>query len=144
MSTTQTYAVFSCNDSSADAETNFSASDVAYHIYHRDGGDYRLEAKMLTHRYDDEDNELPDIQDTTDSGDLVFEVWFKHNISFSWRKSQRVAIGRDEVEAEEAFLQDSFDRAMWNDSRWFVLTTEQYLAEEAEKVAQALAELNGE
>ena len=135
MTTTQTYAVCSRNDYSVNDETDLSARDVVRHIYRDDGGDYRLEPKMLTNRYDDDDNELPDVQDTTDNGDLVFEVWFKDNGAFPWRKSQRIAIGKDEDEAEEAFLQESFDGAMWNDSHWIVLTTEQYLAEQAENVA---------
>jgi hypothetical protein len=126
----QTYAVYSCNDYSADAETDLTAHDVVRHIYRDDGGDYLIEPKILTHRYD-EDNELPDVQDTTDSGDLVFEVWFKDNGSFPWHKSQRIAIGKDEYEAEEAFLQESFDGTMWKDSYWIVLTTEQYQAEQA-------------
>ena len=136
MQAIQTYAVYTCNDRSEEAQTNLTAHDVVRHIYRDDGGNYRLDPKMLTHRYDDENNELPDIQDTTSSGKLVFEVWFKDNCNSSWQESPRIAIGKDEDEAEEAFLQESFDDTMWNDSRWIVLTTEQYQDEQAENKAQ--------
>jgi hypothetical protein len=136
MKAIQTYAVYTCNDLSEEAETELTAHDVVRHIYRNDGGDYRLEPKMLTHRYDDENNELPDIQDTTESGDLVFNVWFKNSCNRPWQESQRIAIGKDEDEAEEAFLQESFEGGMWDDSRWIVLTTEQYQDEQAENAAQ--------
>jgi len=126
MQSDQTYAVYACNDRSIDAETDLTAHDVVRHIYRHDGADYRLEPKMLMHRYDDDDddNELPDIQDITDSGALVFEIWFKSPRGH-WSPSRRTAIGKNENEAEEAFLQESFDGTMWDDSHWIVLTTEQ-------------------
>jgi len=131
MNATQTYAVYTCTYS-ADVETDLTAHAIVRHIYRYDGHDYRLEPKMLTHRYDDDDNELPDIQDTAYNGDLVFEIWFKNQ--YGWSVSRRIAIGKNEDEAEESFLQESFDGTMWDDYRWIVLTTEQYLAEQAENI----------
>lgn len=142
MSNTQTYAVYTCNDFSANAETALSAHDVVRHIYRDDGHDYRLEPKMLTNQFDDDNNELPDVQDTTNSGLLVFEVWFKN--SYGWRKSPRIAIGKDEDDAEADFLQESFDKTMWEDSYWIVLTMEQYQTDQAENAAQAAAESDDE
>jgi hypothetical protein len=140
MNANQTYAVYTCAQGSSEAETDMTAHDVVRHIYRDDGGDYRLELKMLTHRYDDEDNELPDIQETTESGDLVFELWFKDCGSRPFYKAHRIAIGKNEDEAEENFLQDSFECSMWDDSRWIVVTTEQYLAEQAENAAKVAVE----
>lgn len=125
MNITQTYTVYPSDDSD-DAETGLTSHDVVRHIYRDDGADYRLDAKMITNRFDDNDNELPDIQETTEDGDLVFDVYFKDNNSFPWRKSQRIAIGKNEDEAEMSFLQESFENNMWDDSRWTVLTDEQY------------------
>ena len=132
MNTVQNYAVFTCNDS-FDAETHLTAHDIVRHIYRDHGSDYRLEPKMLRNRSDEEGDELPDIQDTAGSGDLVFEVWFKYNRSSSWHKSPRIAIGKNEEEAEAAFLQKSFDCTMWDNSYWIVLDTEQYLTEQAQQ-----------
>lgn len=132
MKANQTYAVYIFHDYSANAETDMTAHDVVRHIYRDDGQDYRLEPKMLTNRYDDDDNELPDVQDTTESGDLVFDVWFKS--AYGWKTSHRIAIGKDADSAEAAFLQESFDGTMWDDSYWIVLTTKQYEAEQAADV----------
>ena len=126
MNAIQTYAVFTCNDE--DAETELSAHDVVRHIYRHDGGDYRLEPAMLRDRCDEDNNELPDIQETTSNGDLVFEIWFKYSGSL-WDTDQCIAIGKDEAEAEAQFLQESFEDAAWDNSHWTVLRTDQYLAE---------------
>ena len=126
MSTVQTYAVFTCSDP-ADAETDLSAHEVVQHIYRYDGGDYRLEPKMLRDRTDEYGNELPDAQDTFDD-DLIFEVFFKYSGYFL--KGQCIAIGKNEAEAESAFLQKAFDSRMWDTSYWTVLRTEQYLADQ--------------
>ena len=125
MNTTQTYAVFPYSDP-ADAETDLTAHEVVRHIYRYDGSDYRLEPKMIRDRHDEEGNGLPDAQDTFDD-DLVFEVWFKYSGYFL--KGQCLAIGKNEEEAESAFLQKAFDSRWWDTSYWIVLSTKQYLAE---------------
>ena len=76
MKTIQTYAVYKSTDDLADAQTGLTAHDVVRHIYQYVDGDYQLVPKMLCDRHDEEGNGLPDIQDTTPDGDLVFEVWF--------------------------------------------------------------------
>ena len=132
MNTIQTYALSSLSTIfSIDAETGLSSHDVVRHIYRYDGSDYRLEPKMLCNRTDEEGNELPDVQDTNSTGDLVFDIWFKSTGSFPWHNGQRIAIGKNEADAEAAFLQKSFDGRMWDNSYWVVVTTEQYLAAQA-------------
>ena len=86
MENIQTYAVYRCNDGSADAAHNLSAHDVVRYIYSDDGADYRLAPKMITNQFDDEGKELPDVQETTDGGDLVFNVYFKSGRSYPWFK----------------------------------------------------------
>lgn len=117
-----TYCVYSCNDCLANVAVDLTAHDVVRHIYRDDGGDYRLEPMM---RHTDD---VPAIQDFTSNGDLIFEIWFKNSSSCPWQKSQRLAFGTTVKEAEEAFLQKSFDRMMWNVSYWIVLSTEQFHA----------------
>ena len=128
MSTTQTYAVLTCNKDPADADyedpkTDLTAHDIVRHIYRYDGGDYRLEPKMWSN--------APDIQQTAD-GELVFQVMFKDSGSSLWHTGGWcTATGKTEKEAEAEFLQISFENAMWDTSYWIVLSTEQYLAEKS-------------
>ncbi len=135
MNTTQTYAVFTINDDPAFAETALTAHDVVRHIYQYDGGDYRLEPKMIRDRTDEEGNELPDIQDAFDDGGdlvfLVFEIWFKSCGSFPWDTYGGMAIGKTKEEAEASFLRKAFDDASWDHAYWIVLNTEQYMAEKS-------------
>lgn len=130
--TTKTYAVYSIMDNSVDAETDLSALDVVRHIYGDDGGGYRLEPKMLTFCFDEDDKELPDTQATNGRGEEIFEIWFKNNRSSHYRLSPRTAVGIDEEAAEEAFLQESFNGRMWRTNHWLVVPTEQYQEEQKE------------
>lgn len=129
MAMNQLYAV---TDNSGYTVTDLTAREAVRHIYTDDGGDYRLEPKMLTNRYDDDDNELPDIQETTDTGDLVFIVSFKDSCIKPWRVSMREAIGKNEDDSLESFLQESFEQTYWDDTRWHVSTMEEFLKEQAE------------
>jgi len=115
------YSVYSCNDSMA--SSGLTAAEVVKHIYTDDGADYRLEPSMLINQTDDDDNPLPDVQDTDDKGRLVFEVWFKNR--YGWRNAWITATGTSIADAEERFLQECFDGCRW-DKEWIVLTDEQY------------------
>jgi len=118
-----TYSVYSCNDHASMASSGLTAAEVVRTIYTDDGKDYRLEPALLINQTDEDDNPLPDVQETDDNGKLVFEIWFKDR--FGWRNAWITATGASVEDAEAQFLQECFDGTRWN-KEWIVLTDEQY------------------
>jgi hypothetical protein len=130
MDRTQLYSIYHCSGGPDHAITNLTAHDVVRHIYRHDGGDYYLEPTIITDRYDDEGNPLPDVQVTTNDGLLGFQAWIK--ISFGW-KCGDVFFGEDEAAAEAKFLDDAWERWVLDDREWFIDSMEEYQALQSHK-----------
>jgi len=111
-----------------EAVSGLSAHDAIKHIYQDDGGDYRLEPKMVTN-CDDEGNDLLDSQEIGSDGKLVFEIWFKQNINRKFLKSQLTTEGFDESDAENNFLDDALKFNRFDSAKWSITSDEDYAAQ---------------
>ena len=126
----QTYALHHYIVDASYALTHLTGQQVAQYIYTYGGEDYLLSPKIRKKAVCADEQVFIEIQETTQTGDLIFDVFFKTNsddrTSLFNKKSRRIAIGKTEEEAEKAFLQDSFDRMAWDESCWYLFTMDEY------------------
>jgi hypothetical protein len=106
----QTYKVYGSCESSDNAETNLTATEVVKHIYQDDGHGYRLEPRM------DETGE----QQLQSSLGLEWDVYFTKPGKRYGEKSGLSAYGETEDEAEAEFLASAWNETRWDDSKWFI------------------------
>lgn len=99
--------------------SGMTATAVAHRILRDDGQDYRLQPEILRDREDYDGNKLPDGPNITDSGNQVYEVWFK-SARGKWEKSHHRSEGKDEDEAMDAFLLELMETMDWLSIGWVV------------------------
>jgi hypothetical protein len=97
---TKLFAVFNTNNTK-ERVLNLTWRQAIQHILRDDGQEYRLEPEMRD-EWDDDGVTCRDVQKTLFDGTPVWRVLFKDR--YGWGKSNMLAFGDTEGEAENEFL----------------------------------------
>ncbi len=121
-----TYTIFRAADDARNAESGLTQEQVVRRIYQHDGHGFYLTPTL--ENIEDVNGEIIGQRQRANSAlGKEWDIYFNHSRNKSgYKNTYRSSFGETEEEAEKNFLLGAWKETRWDDTKWFVMTDEDF------------------